>query len=387
MTGPNYIELYDLQNEIGENIGLIRQWVKVEIEKHSIARGHHYFDLIQKDPSGGLLAKARGTIWASRSDIIGKFSIESGSSLESGMEIVILCTVEFHPVYGISLNIEDIDASFTTGQRELERRATIEQLESEGMMDKQKELERPFLPGKIALVTSETAAGYGDFTRHIETNEYGYRYDFTLFASVMQGDSSPISICNSLKKIQEQGCFSAVFIFRGGGADSDMYCFDDYGLSKAIATFPLPVFTAIGHERDYHVADMVAHEHFKTPTALADALIGWTAAAESELLQAAEGVSEAAMDRISLAEEEIRRAVGNIRFALGAAIKNKENEIALAEARIQAANPRGILQQGYVLAVGKDGKLYKKASDARKGDEFTLRFLDGRWECTINNTL
>lgn len=364
MEKIDYLELSELQEEVSERIGLLEQWVKVEIESHRVSGGHHYLNFIQKSPDGRILAKASGRIWRSHEDIVTFFRMMTGEELKAGMTVVVLASVEYHPVYGLNLTISDIDPQFTVGQRELEKRQTIERLEKEGMMELQQRLALPFLPGKIAVISSSDAAGFGDFTRQLENNPNGFRFDLTLFHSIMQGEKSPASINGSLEKIAKDGSYELVLILRGGGADSDMFAYDDYSLCRAIALCPVPVMTAVGHERDHHVADMVANSFFKTPTALADALIRW----------------------VEDVENEVDRCLENIRFALNGTISAMDNQVSLLEASIKTSDPRNILRQGYVLATDSDGIIIKSAAKASQGDKFSLRFSDGRWDCTIDKT-
>lgn len=358
----NYIELSELQSQIKARIGTIEQWVRVEIESHRVVGGHHYMDVLEKNEDGEIKAKAAARIWRFNSGIVTDFRLATGKNLEPGMAVVVKAKVEYHPQYGLSLVITDIDSSFTVGQQELEKKETIRKLTEAGLMEAQKELEMPFLPSDIAVISSQDAAGFGDFVKHLECNQYGFKYNYTLFQAYMQGENCPPSIIECLEDIKAVEGFNLVLILRGGGAESDLSCYDNYELCKAIAEYPLPVLTAIGHERDYHIADMVAFSHFKTPTALADNLIEWTLGVESEVTD----------------------ALSNIKFALTSIINLRETQIALLEAKIKAADPRGILQQGYALAVGKDGKILKNARSKSKGEEISVRFSDGQWDCTIN---
>lgn len=385
MGQEEFIELIDLQSAVKSRIGHLEQWVRVEIESHSVSRGHHYLGLIQKAPDGDIIAKARGTIWYSRADIIEMFREETGQSLSAGLSVVVLAQVEYHPVYGISLNITDIDTDFSIGLREQEKRKNIERLEKDGHMEMQKELALSYLPGKIAIISSETAAGYGDFVNHLAGNEKGFRFDCTLFNSLMQGEKAAESMIESLYSICEEGLYDVILIFRGGGADSDLFCFDDYQLAKTIAECPIPVLTAIGHERDYHIADMVAHEHFKTPTALADFIIAWMEGVEEDLEDSLYGIQRALEEKIRLMEKDAQRCITGIRFALSAIIGNMENKLALAQANINAADPRRILNQGYVLAVDSKGGIIKNAGSKEIGESFFLRFKDGSWNCQIKD--
>ena len=381
-----FVELIDIQEEIGCRLEGIECWVRVEIESHSESRGHHYLGLIQKAERGAIVAKARGVIWAFRAGILEDFRLAAGKSLAAGMSVVVKAEVDFHPVYGLSLNISDIDTTFATGEREKEKQRTIKRLTDEGLMDRQKSLTLPILPSRMAVISSSTAAGYGDFCRQLETNARAFRFNYDLIPSLMQGEQAPQSIAKGIELAAAQGIYDLILVFRGGGAESDLYCYDEYDMAYAIATCPVPVLTAIGHERDFHIADMVAYEHFKTPTALAVHLIDWYSEVEDTVNDALDGILTAAREAAARVDAETRRCLDNIRFALGAAITKMEGAVRLAEAGIKASDPRAILSQGYVLAVGSDGTVLKSATSKQAGDDFSLRFSDGLWRCLINET-
>lgn len=384
MAQESYIDLATLQDVIKEQIGEIEAWVKVEIDSVSSSGGHYYLGLVQKSAKGTELAKARAIIWRSHADLVAYFKEATGKPLQAGMELLMFVSVNYDSRFGMSLIVKDIDADFTVGQREQQRLAAIKKLQDEGLIDRQKGLEMPLLPGRIAVISSSGAAGYGDFVNQLGGNAYGFTFDLTLFDSVMQGDSSPASVCESLAAIcEEEGSYDLVVIMRGGGAQSDMFCFDDYNMCREIALCPIPVITAIGHDRDFHIADMVAAEYLKTPTALAAYLVDWVAGVEMQWQDSVDRIRFALSSRIGALEQETERCISNIRFALNASMDRMDNSLALLENRISQADPRSILSQGYVLACDSEGNILKNAAAASEGDSFTLRFKDGRWECEI----
>lgn len=387
MARQEYIDLATLQDVIKEQVGHIEAWVKVELDSCKCSGGHWYLGLIQKSADGEELAKARGIIWRWKADLVNYFRQASGKELCAGISILVRVTVNYDARYGMSLIINDLDAEYTTGQREKEKQATLKKLGSEGLMEAQQELALPYLPGRIAVISSADAAGYGDFTRQLEQNQYGFLFDTTLFHSVMQGDSCPQSIADSIElACEEPGAYDLILILRGGGAESDLFCYDDYNLCRAIASCPIPVLTAIGHERDYHIADMVAREYFKTPTALAAFLVDWVADVEAEWTASVRAIKFALGSRISVLENETKRCVSNISFALNSCLTALDHRLEMLENRIKAADPRSILSQGYVLASDSKGNILKSAKAAAKGDDFKLRFKDGLWDCRIEDT-
>ena len=361
----DFISLSELQGQVKSRIGHLQRWVQVEIESHRVVGGHHYLNVIEKRKDGEVVAKASARIWRSNEQVVRDFTAATGRVLESGLSIVVNAFVDYHPLYGLTLIISEIDSSCKIGERELEKQRTLSRLMQEGLLDFQKELALPFLPFSLAVISSESAAGYGDFCKHLSANPYGFAFTHELFPALMQGESAAASMVEALDAVQASGKFTLAIILRGGGADSDLYCYDDYQLCRAIAECGIPVFTAVGHERDYHLADMVANQHFKTPTAVAGFLVDWVA-----------GV-----------EEEVMRTADNIRFALSAGIGRMENEIDLLNASIMSSNPLNILSRGYVLVSDEAGRVLKSAHSAAKGDKFSLRFRDGKWNCEIDDII
>ena len=360
-ASPDFVELSDLQEMIGERIGFLEQWVRVEIESFREVRGHYYFDFVQKSPDGRVLARCGGRVWRSGAHVIRDFEAASGERVRAGITVVALCEVSYSAQYGLALIINEIDPGFTVGLKELERKKTIGRLTEEGLLEAQKEFVLPLLPGRIAVVSSADAAGYGDFVRHLDGNQRGYKFDLTLFPALMQEAGCPEAVAEALRKIASEGGFDAALILRGGGSEADLEAFDDYAMCRAVALCPFPVLTAIGHERDFHIADMVAFEHFKTPTALADFLIEW----------------------VRGAERQMEDSLSGIRFALASAVGRLESELALRLSAIKDSDPRRILRQGYLLAQSMEGRMLKSAAALRAGDDFRLRFGDGLWECSI----
>lgn len=253
-----------------------KYWIVAEISQLSENKGGHcYLELIEKNKQGKTIAKTRATIWSfSYQQLKYHFSMMVNENLKAGMKVLILASVEFHEVYGFSLNITDLDPTYTLGDQEKRRQEIINQLEEEGIFNMNKELELPIVPQKIAVISSASAAGYGDFMNQLNSNSYGYVFYTKLFQANMQGDSAENSITEALDEIANYiDFFDAVVLIRGGGSKEELSCFDSYLIASYIAQFPLPVLTGIGHERDESIADLVAHKKLKTPTAVAEFLI------------------------------------------------------------------------------------------------------------------
>lgn len=250
-------------------------WVVAEIgQMQTNQKGHCYLELVEKEDNQ-IKAKTRATIWSyTYRNLSTWFHGITGQSLKAGMKILFNATVQYHEVYGFSLNIRDIDTQYTLGERAIKRQEIIERLKEDGVFDMNKEIRLPEAPQNIAAISSENAAGFGDFMDQIAGNEFGYDVNIELFHSVMQGNEAEHSMVGALHQVFERiDEFDILVIIRGGGATLDLDCFDSYDLVSHIAQFPIPVVTGIGHERDETITDMVAHTKMKTPTAVAEFII------------------------------------------------------------------------------------------------------------------
>jgi exodeoxyribonuclease VII large subunit len=266
-----YLIKSTIQSSINDEYWVIAEIAQINCHYSS---GHCYLDLVEKQDDV-TTAKMRATIWASLFGQIGSnFRALTGQDLQTGMNILMLARVTYHEVHGLSLNIRDIDPRYTLGEMALKRKRIIEQLSKEGIIDKNRQLSLPPVIQNIAVISSVTAAGYGDFLSRLDNNDYGYRFCHRLFQAYMQGEKAEGSMLSALKKcIRLKEHFDAVVIIRGGGSTVDLHSFDSYPLAKMIALSPLPVFTGIGHERDETVADRVSNIRLITPTAAAEFLI------------------------------------------------------------------------------------------------------------------
>jgi len=274
------LTLLELNRKVKDTIALgfpENYWVVAEISEMKVNRkGHCYLDLVEKDETEDrIIAKARGMIWAYTFRMLKPyFESATGQEFGAGLKIMVSVSVEFHELYGYSLHISDIEPSYTLGDMARKRMETIKKLEEEGIIKMNQQLHLAKVPQKIAVISSQTAAGYKDFTEQLHHNPYGYVFYPKLFPAYMQGDEAESSIIAALEKIyQYENFFDAVAIIRGGGAQADLSCFDQYTLAANVAQFPLPVISGIGHEKDESVVDLVVHTKLKTPTAVADFLV------------------------------------------------------------------------------------------------------------------
>jgi exodeoxyribonuclease VII large subunit len=287
-------------------------WVVAEIAEMKLNRtGHCYLELVDKEASSDeVAARARATIWSWQFRFIQPyFETTTGQSLTAGLKVLVSVSVEFHEVYGYSLNIKDIDPTYTMGDLARKRLEIIRRLTDEGVIDMNKEIPISDIPSRIAVISSPTAAGYEDFINQLANNHSGYRFYSKLYPATMQGNNSANSIIAALDAIYEnEEHFDVVVIIRGGGSQIDLACFDDYNLALHISQFPLPVLTGIGHEKDDTIADMVANTRLKTPTAVAEFLIGKFDGAASEIARLESAFFEMITDKINEENQRIEGA-------------------------------------------------------------------------------
>jgi len=269
-------------------------WVIAEIVSVSEAKnGHLYLEIAEKE-NDLLQAKVRANIWSNtKRRILSEFEHISNQSLKKGMKVLVNVTIDFHAVFGLSFNILDIDPNFSLGEIERQKQATIKQLEEEGLIDFNKQHVLAPVLQSIAIISSETAAGYQDFVKQLNENTHHYTFQSKLFQATMQGETAAESIVQALDKVENSlRNFDVVVLIRGGGSSLDLSCFDEYSLAARISQCQFPVFTGIGHERDTSIADIVAHTQFKTPTAVADYIVAHTRSFENELDTIAETINQ-----------------------------------------------------------------------------------------------
>lgn len=285
-------------------------WVVAEVSELNLNKsGHCYLELAEKDMYGNrIIARMRAMIWANVfRNIKPYFEKTTGYPLAAGIKLMVLAQVEFHEVYGLSLNIKDIDPSYTLGDIARRKQETINRLKEEGVFDMNRSIDIPLVTQRIAIISSETAAGFGDFMDSLNTNRFGIRFTAKLFPALMQGEKSEASVINAFDEVFKlEGHFDIVVLIRGGGAQSELDCFNSYDLAFYITQFPLPVITGIGHERDETVADMVANVSLKTPTAVADFIITRTGGFLEKIMLSSEKLFLLSTSLINNYREELR---------------------------------------------------------------------------------
>ena len=361
-------ELCDWIEEVVENDLPERYWVRAEIASMSV-RGHCYMELVEKGENGILSAKVRATCWNNVYALLSAyFAQEAGESLHVGLQVLLEVSVEFHAVYGLSLNIWNIDPTYTLGDLAKQRQATLQQLTEDGVMELQKELKLPSLVRRIAVISSADAAGYGDFCDQLKNNRFGFSFQTQLYPAVMQGDNSAHSIIEALHSIAEQEEeWDVVVIIRGGGANTDLRCFDDYNLTSHCAQFPLPIIAGIGHTRDISIVDMVVKISVKTPTAAAEWLIERVAEQVEQvgglvlrLQRAAIGAVNKEKNRLSLYQQRLKSAIRG-------AVLREQGKLGLWQKTIELHSPERIFKMGYSLTT-VNGEVINNQADVKAGD-------------------
>ena len=388
-----------------------RYWVRAEISEARIhPSGHCYLELIEKEEqSGKTVAKARATIWATTFRLLQPwFEQSTGQLFTSGIKILIQVSISFHELYGYNLTVHDIDPAYTLGDAARRRAAIQQQLREEGVADMNKELTWPILPQRIAIISSPSAAGYGDFMNQIQNNSYGYKIYTVLFPAAMQGDQTEQSIIHALDRInRHEELFDGVVIIRGGGATSDLNSFDSYPLAVNVAQFPLPVITGIGHERDDTVIDMVANTRVKTPTAAAEWIIARMHEADTYAVNLSHTISSEVRNRIDREKQTIQRTASTlpllierlilgekhktglltqqIKLALRAVIDSERNKLDHTEKTVRLLSPQSLLERGYSLTL-HGNRVVKSVAELSPGDSIETIFADGKTTSRIEKT-
>lgn len=429
---PNHYTLFELNRLVRQSIELTLQgefWVEAELSEARENNGHCYMSLVQKDEAGNTpLAKASAKCWRSSwLPLRQKFEKITGMRVCPGMKVLLKVYPQFHEAFGFSWIVVDIDPTYTLGDMARRRMEIIKRLEEEGVLELNKQLPLPMFMQRIAVVSSPTAAGYGDFRDQLQANPYGYQFSITLFPATMQGEDVEQSIVGALNEIyQREAGFDCVVIIRGGGASSDLSGFDSLALAENVANFPLPVIAGIGHERDETVVDIVAHTSVKTPTAAAALLIDnlhsvdqllsdmrqriynnvrLTMQAERQRLAHLSQViptlfslvSTRQLSRIdalsqcllSAAQQQVAESKGKtelmaerIPAAVGRRLSDERHRLEMLSHSVRALDPQLILDRGYSITL-LNGKAVRNSSELAPGDELHTRFAEGEVKSVV----
>lgn len=392
---------------INENLPYM-YWVQAETSDVRVNQnGHCYLEFIEKDKQGkSIVAKTRAMIWANTFHLLrAYFEDTTGQPFSSGIKVLAQVTIEYHELFGLSLVVQDLDPRFTIGDQALNRAEIIKQLEEDGVLTLNKELELPDLPNRIAIISSPTAAGYEDFCEQLKNNKEGFVFYTKLFPSIMQGNRSEDSIIAALDAIYaHKDLFDAVVIIRGGGATSELSCFDSYLLAANCAQFPLPVITGIGHERDDTVLDIVAYARAKTPTAVAEFLIDKVQLAYDMLLSVQETIisdvnlrMQSELLKLSIYEtgkdyfmrnwnkqqlSQLETISISLKRYVQQLLKQNLSSLDTAEKHLRLISPDNVLKRGYTLTI-KGDKVLKNYAELKVGDEITTVFKNGKIDSIV----
>lgn len=387
---PKAITLYELNNMVHgvlERTMSDTYWILAELSEVNQRHGHCFLDFIQKsDTNEGLIAKARGQVWASRWALLSQFfSHTTGQPLQAGMQVLVEVSVTFHELYGYSLNVVDIDPTYTLGDIARRRKEILQKLQEEGVDTMNKELPLPLLLNRIAVISSPTAAGYGDFCNQLKNNSYNLAFDIKLFPAVMQGDAVESSIIAALEQIaSEDDRWDAVVIIRGGGAAADLSGFDTLRLAENVAQFPLPIITGIGHERDDTVIDMISHTRVKTPTAAAEFLIQHGAEQLSILKDCQVALSTTIITRLTERKGKIDLLLHHLDSSAQLAIRQRQNTLDNLATHIESADPKRILKLGFSIT-RVNGKAITTTKNLSTGTTIETTLADGVIHSTITD--
>lgn len=410
MTTPQAITVHDLNQRLAAAIAAapdVRNvWVIGETSDMRTSSGHCYLELVEKDNNGANRSRIRAIIWASAyHELAARFAAVTGMALTSGIKIMARVSAAYHPAYGMSVNITDIDPSYTAGDALRRRAEIVQRLTAEGLIDRNRNLAWDIAPTRIAVISARGAAGFGDFVTHLFNSQEGFRFDVKLFNATMQGQQTAPTVMEALGKIAAATeKYHAVVIIRGGGATSDLAAFDNYDLARAVATFPIPVVIGIGHERDITALDYVANQRVKTPTAAAEWLLSRMRRLMDALGRAADKIYMAASARISANRELLaqasaslpglvtaairthRMALENTTAALTAAVTNNltraHERLERMNALTDALSPQAVLMRGFSYTTTADGTTLRNAAEAPAGTTIHTHLANG----TITST-
>lgn len=429
---PTHLTLFELNNLVRRSIERLmpdEYWVEAELSEVRESRGHCYMELIQKDErSATPMAKASAKCWRQTWGMVCPyFERTTGQMLRPGMKVLLKVYPQFHEAYGFSWIVTDIDPNYTLGDMARKRREIIRQLKEEGVFDLNRSLPMPMFAQRIAVISSPTAAGYGDFCAQLDGNEFHFAFSVSLFQAVMQGEGVERSVIEALNAINDEAdLFDCVVIIRGGGATSDMSGFDTLELAENVANFPLPVITGIGHERDESVLDMVSHTRVKTPTAAAAFLISNLKTVADRLADAGGRLERCVAERMEkelmrltrlssripivfsmvrskqelrmtkldsrlngtigrrLTDEQHRLDILRSRLTTAAMsmLERQHHRTEMMGQRLDALDPQLVLSRGYSITL-HGGRAVRDASALKAGDEIETRVEKGNVKSII----
>ncbi len=408
-TRLTLVELNGLVRDAIENALPEEYWVEAELSECREHGGHCYMELIEKDEhSATPVARASAKCWRQTWVMVKPyFERTTGQQLRAGMKVLLRVYAQFHEAYGFSWIVSDIDPTYTLGDMARKRQEIIRQLKEEGVFDLQRELRIPTFAKRIAVISAEHAAGYGDFCRQLEDNDYGFKFDVTLFPAIMQGEQVEASVVDALNEIYQRiSDFDVVCILRGGGATADLSGFDTLALAENVAQFPLPIITGIGHERDESILDMISNTRVKTPTAAAALLTDNLLRVLERLDDASQRLSYAVNQRINSQKarmatlttliptlalrivsdqrHRIETTKSRLPIAIERRLTNQKHLLESLSLKLQGFDPQLLLSRGYSITL-KDGRAVRDPQQLKPGDEIETRVEKGTIQSVVKS--
>ena len=382
MEQSHHFSLYALNALVHEAVSNAlpdEYWVEAELAECRERNGHCYMELVEKDErSNSPIAKASAKCWRQTWTLLhATFLRATGQSLRAGMKVLLRVYPQFHEAYGFSWIVSDIDPTYTIGDLARRRQEIIKTLKAQGVFDLQRELRLSPFAQRIAVISAESAAGYGDFCRQLLDNEYNLQFHTELFPAIMQGERVEQSVIQALNLINNRiDDFDAVVIIRGGGATSDMSGFDTLPLAENVANFPLPIITGIGHDRDECVLDMVSHTRVKTPTAAATLLITHLCNTLQQVADAENVIAHYALDRLQRHRLQLEHITTLLPHLAQRLMTEAHHSLERIQLKLEGYDPQLLLQRGYSITL-HNGQIVKSPQDVKSGDEIETRLKQG----------
>ena len=382
MEQSHHFSLYALNALVHEAVSNAlpdEYWVEAELAECRERNGHCYMELVEKDErSNSPIAKASAKCWRQTWTLLhATFLRATGQPLRAGMKVLLRVYPQFHEAYGFSWIVSDIDPTYTIGDLARRRQEIIKTLKAQGVFDLQRELRLSPFAQRIAVISAESAAGYGDFCRQLLDNEYNLQFHTELFPAIMQGERVVQSVIQALNLINNRiDDFDAVVIIRGGGATSDMSGFDTLPLAENVANFPLPIITGIGHDRDECVLDMVSHTRVKTPTAAATLLITHLCNTLQQVADAENVIAHYALDRLQRHRLQLEHITTLLPHLAQRLMTEAHHSLERIQLKLEGYDPQLLLQRGYSITL-HNGQIVKSPQDVKSGDEIETRLKQG----------
>lgn len=382
MEQSHHFSLYALNALVHEAVSNAlpdEYWVEAELAECRERNGHCYMELVEKDErSNSPIAKASAKCWRQTWTLLhATFLRATGQPLRAGMKVLLRVYPQFHEAYGFSWIVSDIDPTYTIGDLARRRQEIIKTLKAQGVFNLQRELRLSPFAQRIAVISAESAAGYGDFCRQLLDNEYNLQFHTELFPAIMQGERVEQSVIQALNLINNRiDDFDAVVIIRGGGATSDMSGFDTLPLAENVANFPLPIITGIGHDRDECVLDMVSHTRVKTPTAAATLLITHLCNTLQQVADAENVIAHYALDRLQRHRLQLEHITTLLPHLAQRLMTEAHHSLERIQLKLEGYDPQLLLQRGYSITL-HNGQIVKSPQDVKSGDEIETRLKQG----------